>query len=229
MAMTGTAMRFRGPLAESYAAAVCLVVFALIPYLALSSAFTPLMPILSKSLHLSDQALSLTTGMANAAYAFGTVLAVQFAVHLSGVTKGSDALVLIGSGLVGLGVGASVSPALFIAGFSLLSTRLQRVFALVELLRGVAAFMVAPIILHIAMTVGSSPSDGIGPATWVCFAIAAGGGLLAIVLFVAGRARLQRPDLESWDAGEKPAWYSPPLLAGLRRQRRSPTTAGAHG
>jgi hypothetical protein len=37
---------------------------------------------------------------------------------LSGVTKGSDALVLIGSGLVGLGVGASVSPALFIAGFS---------------------------------------------------------------------------------------------------------------
>lgn len=74
--MTGPALRFRGPLADSYPAAVCLVVFALIPYLALSSAFTPLMPLLSKGLHLSDQALSLTTGMANAAYAFGTVLAV---------------------------------------------------------------------------------------------------------------------------------------------------------
>jgi MFS family permease len=493
-------MRFRGPLSESYPAAVCLVVFALIPYLAISSAFAPLMPVLSKSLHLSDQALSLTTGMANAAYAFGTVLAVQFAVHLrgrrmlflyatlaligsvlaaaaptpglfiaghvlqglctslmliaavpplvirwpadkmpitavimnlcifgavavgpviggvqagagdwrplfwivagvsalallfvvltfedqepqdrsapwdwvamglagvgcaaaffgaselqthalgsaivlvplvaglvmlvglvlfeyyvenplmpvrqaastfpvagivvamcagaasvavielaqtalksedpthvamlfwpefgaaatiavvfgllfrtryipvlafagmvvlsagaavlSGVTKGSDALVLVGSGLVGLGVGASVSPALFIAGFSLLSTQLQRVFALVELLRGVAAFMVAPIVLHIAMTVGSSPSAGIGPATWVCFGIAASGGLFAIVLFILGRARLQRPELEPWDSGEAPAWYSPPLLAGVRGERRSPTAAGARG
>src|SRR5690242_15180536 len=82
--MTGPALRFRGPLAESYPAAVCLVVFALIPYLALSSAFTPLMPLFSKSLHMSDQALSLTSGMANAAYAFGTVLAVQLAVHLRG-------------------------------------------------------------------------------------------------------------------------------------------------
>jgi len=54
------------------------------------------------------------------------------AAVLTGVTKGLDAPVLIGSGLVGLGVGASVSPALFIAGFSLLSTRLQRVFALAD-------------------------------------------------------------------------------------------------
>src|SRR5947209_17797303 len=82
--MRSSAMRFRGPLADSYPAAVCLVVFALIPYLALTSALTPLMPVLSKSLHLSEQALSLTTGMANAAYAFGTVVAVQFAVHLRG-------------------------------------------------------------------------------------------------------------------------------------------------
>jgi MFS family permease len=496
--MTGRPLRFRGPLAESYPAAVCLVVFALIPYLALSSAFTPLLPILSKSLHMSDQALSLTSGMANAAYAFGTVLAVQLAVHLrgrrllfldavmallgsvlaasaqtaglfiaghvlqgfatslmliaavpplvirwpadkmpitavimnmcifgavavgpviggvqsaagdwrplfwivagisalallfvvltfedqepqdrsapwdwvamtlastgcaaaffgaselqthafaspivlvpllgglalllalvvfeyhvknplmpvrqaastfpvagivvamcagaasvavielaqtalksedpthvamlflpefgaaaaiavvfgllfrtryipvlafggvlvlsvgaavlSGVTKGSDALVLVGSGLVGLGVGASVSPALFIAGFSLLSTQLQRVFALVELLRGVAAFMVAPVILHISMTVGSSPSAGIRPAAWVCCAIAAGGGLFAIALFLLGRARLQRPDLEPWDSGDEPAWYSPPLLAGVRGERHAPVAAGA--
>jgi hypothetical protein len=158
----------------------------------------------------------------------GMVVLSAGAAVLSGVTKGSDALVLIGSGLVGLGVGASVSPALFIAGFSLLSTRLQRVFALVELLRGVAAFMVAPIVLHIATTVGSSPSAGIGAATWVCFGISASGGLFAIVLFALGRARLQRPDLESWDAGEDPAWYSPPLLAGLR-ERRSPTAAGARG
>ncbi len=75
-------MRFRGPLADSYPAAVLLVVFALIPYLALTSAMTPLTPVLSKGLGLSQQSLQLTNGMANAAYAFGTVLAVQFAVHL---------------------------------------------------------------------------------------------------------------------------------------------------
>jgi hypothetical protein len=74
----------RGPLADSYPAAVALVIFALVPYLALTSAITPLQPILEKSLPLSGQALQLSTGMANAAYAFGTVLAVQFAVHLRG-------------------------------------------------------------------------------------------------------------------------------------------------
>ncbi|HEY3728809.1 MAG TPA: hypothetical protein VGL51_16650 [Solirubrobacteraceae bacterium] len=77
-------MRFRGPLADSYLGAVALVVFALIRYLALTSAITPLDPILSKDVGLSKQALELTSGMANAAYAFGTVLAVQFAVHLRG-------------------------------------------------------------------------------------------------------------------------------------------------
>jgi hypothetical protein len=160
--------------------------------------------------------------------AFGGVLVLSVgAAVLSGVTKGSDALVLVGSGLVGLGVGASVSPALFIAGFSLLSTQLQRVFALVELLRGVAAFMVAPIILHISMTVGSSPATGIKPAAWVCCGIAAGGGLFAIALVLLGRARLQRPDLEPWDNGDEPAWYSPPLLAGVRVERHSPIAAGA--
>jgi hypothetical protein len=43
-------MRFRGPLADSYPAAVALVVFALIPYLALTAAINPLEPILSRSL-----------------------------------------------------------------------------------------------------------------------------------------------------------------------------------
>jgi hypothetical protein len=79
-------MRFRGPLADSYSAAA-LVAFALIPYLALSSAITPLTPVLSNSLPMSTQALQLTTGMASAAYTFGTVLAVQFAVHLSSGTS----------------------------------------------------------------------------------------------------------------------------------------------
>jgi MFS family permease len=75
-------MRSRGPWSESYGAAAAMVVFALVPYLALTAALTPLEPVLSKSLRLSAQSLQLTDGMANAAYAVGTVLAVQFAQHL---------------------------------------------------------------------------------------------------------------------------------------------------
>jgi hypothetical protein len=89
--------------------------------------------------------------------------------------------------------------------------------------------MVAPVVLHVAMTAAATPAAGIGTAAWICFAIAASGGLFAIGLFLAGRARLQRPDLERWDSGDEPAWYSPPLGAGLRREKRSPSAAGARG
>ena len=61
-------------------------------------------------------------------------------------------LALLGSALTGLALGATVAPALFVAGFSLQSNSLQRVFAIIELLRAVAAFMVAPILAHFALT-----------------------------------------------------------------------------
>ena len=160
----------------------------------------------------------------------GMVMLAGGAAVLSGVVHGPDALVIIGSGLVGLGVGASVSPALFIAGFSLASAQIQRVFALIELLRGVAAFLIAPVLAHLALTVASSPKSGTAIAIWVCFGIVVGGGLLAAYLLILGRARLQRPDLERWGQGEEPAWESPPLLAGIRdelsSQRASARLAG---
>src|SRR5262249_29785657 len=88
--------------------------------------------------------------------------------------------------------------------------------ALVELLRGVAAFIAAPLLLHLAMTTSASPQGGIGTAVWVCFGIAAAAGLSAAALLVLGGARLQRPALERWEQGDEPAWESPPLLAGVR-------------
>ena len=75
----------------------------------------------------------------------------------------------LGSGLIGLGVGGSVAPALFIVGFSLRNNALQRVFAIIELLRAVAAFMVAPVLAHVAATVGGSPAAGTHTALWICF------------------------------------------------------------
>jgi MFS family permease len=152
----------------------------------------------------------------------GTTLIAAGAAVLTGVVSGPHAVVLVGSGLVGLGVGASVSPGLFITGFSLASRQIQRVFALVELLRGVAAFLVAPILVHLATTVAKSPASGIPVALWAAFGIAAGGGIAAACVLALGGARLQRPDLERWDQGEEPAWYSPPLAARIRSERTEP-------
>jgi hypothetical protein len=51
---------------------------------------------------------------------------------------------------------------------------------------------------------------------WVCFGIAAGGGVAALAIFVLGRGRLQAPDLERWQGEGEPAWDSPPLLDAVR-------------
>ncbi len=107
------------------------------------------------------------------------------------------------------------------------STQLQRVFALIELLRGVAAFMVAPILLHLSMTVGATPAAGISTAMWVCVGLAAGGALFSGYLFALGRGRLQRPGLAQWNSGDAPAWDSPPLAAGIRDETLLPPPASA--
>lgn len=73
----------------------------------------------------------------------GLLMVVVAGVILTGVATGDDAIVLVGSGVLGVGVGGSVSPALFSTGFSLPSQQLPRIFALVELLRGAAAFLAA--------------------------------------------------------------------------------------
>jgi MFS family permease len=144
---------------------------------------------------------------------------------VGGVLPPTPGRTLIGSGLIGVGVGASVVPALFIAGMSLRNAAIQRVFAIIELLRAVAAFMTAPILLHLAMTVGHGQAAGIRTALWVCFGLSAGGALLAVSLYALGRVRPPTPVLERWFAGEEPAWDSPPLLAAIRRdpaKRRAP-------
>lgn len=130
---------------------------------------------------------------------------------LTGVADGSDGLVLAGTAAIGLGVGASVSPALFATGFSLPSAQLPRIFALVELLRGVAAFLAGPLLLHLAETTGATPGAGIEAGVWVATGIAFAGVLVALTIFTWGGGRLRRPDVEVWLEGEEPALPSPPL------------------
>jgi len=142
-------------------------------------------------------------------------LAAGIAVFLIEVPP-SEAATLVGSGLTGIGLGATVAPALFVAGFSLPSASLQRVFAIVELMRAVAAFMIAPIFAHLAVTVGGSVDAGTSIALWIGLGLALGGAALGVAIYALGGARPQAPDLERFVAGEAPAWYSPPLLARLR-------------
>ena len=130
---------------------------------------------------------------------------------------------LIGSGLTGVGLGATVAPALFGAGFSLPAPNLQRVFAMVELLRAVAAFMIAPIFVHFATTVGGSTRLGTRDALWVSLIIVVLGSAVATFLYLAGGARPADPDMETFLDGDGPGWPSPPLLARLRgRSERVP-------
>jgi MFS family permease len=129
----------------------------------------------------------------------------------------SQALTLIASALTGIGLGAAVAPGLFAAGFSLPAANLQRVFAIIELLRAVAAFLVAPVFVHFAVTVGGNSTIGTGIALWIGLGLAVGGAAVAVVVYALGAARPQTPDLGRFMDGEGAAWYSPPLLARLRQ------------
>jgi MFS family permease len=141
----------------------------------------------------------------------------------------SQAATLVGSGLTGIGLGATVAPALFVAGFSLPSANLQRVFAIVELLRAVAAFMVAPIFVYLAAHVGSSSVSGTQIALWIGFGLAVAGAVAGVALYAVGGARPQTPDLERFLAGESPAWYSPPLLKKVRGRATTPRVVTESG
>jgi MFS family permease len=141
----------------------------------------------------------------------------------------SEAMTLLGSFLTGIGLGATVAPALFVAGFALRATNLQRVFAIVELMRAVAAFLIAPIFAHYAVNVSGGFNHGVGIVLWIGFALAILGGIVPVALYLLGGARPERPDLEGFLAGEDAAYYSPPLLARLRNlpRRGRPLTQGA--
>jgi MFS family permease len=189
------------------------------------------------ALHAGLLFLPELAGALLAAFALGQVLETKYLQYLpivgmaflaAGIgvflikVPSSPALTLIGSGLTGVGLGATVAPALFGAGFSLPATNLQRVFAMVELLRAVAAFMIAPIFIHFAATVSSSAVTGTRAALWISLAIVVGGSALATFVYLAGGARPQTPKMTSFLDGEGPAWPSPPLLAHLRSASEHP-------
>jgi nucleotide-binding universal stress UspA family protein/MFS family permease len=133
---------------------------------------------------------------------------------------------LASSGLIGIGIGASVTPALFLVGFSVRSAAIQRVFAILELLRAVAAFMIAPILLHFATTLTGTATPGMSTALWICFGLSAGGAVVFVGLYLLGGVRPAAPDLQRWMGGQEAAWESPPLLAAVRHGLAGPAPGG---
>lgn len=146
---------------------------------------------------------------------------------LQSATPPTTPLALAGSGLIGVGIGASVTPALFLAGFSLRSAAVQRVFAILELLRAVAAFMIAPILLHFATTLTGLATPVWTTALWICFGLAVGGALVFAILYRLGGVRPMTPALGPWMGGQEPAWDSPELLAAVRHRAVVPAPIGA--
>jgi MFS family permease len=155
-------------------------------------------------------------------------LAAGIAVFLIHVPA-TQPTTLIGSGLTGIGLGATVAPALFAAGFSLGAANLQRVFAIVELLRAVAAFMIAPIFAHFAVTVAGNPRTGTSIALWIGLALALAGAGIPVLLYVLGGARPQKADLDRFMSGDAPAWHSPPLLEAWRNRPARRSTLAEEG
>lgn len=139
---------------------------------------------------------------------------------LTGAAGGSTTLIALGTLGLGLGVGASVAPGLFVAGFSLPALQLPRIFALVELLRGVAAFLTAPLIIHLAVNLHGGLTHGITVATWVAAGLLIAGIVVVVAILAAGGVKLEKPTIEPWLEGDGTALHSPPLGAALRARMR---------
>lgn len=143
------------------------------------------------------------------------VVAAAGALLLALGSFNSWAVVAVAGFLLGYGAGTGVAPGLFLAGLSVPSSRLGPTFALVELLRSEAAFLVAPVLLTVAMG-STSLASGVHTGALVAAIGAAVGGLAMLGLLLAGGVGPHRPDLDRWMDGDDPAFHSPPLAATVR-------------
>jgi len=102
--------------------------------------------------------------------------------------------------LLGLGAGATVSPGLYMAGFPLASQIIGRVFALVELLRSLADYIIAPVMMQIAHAASGQNLDphGIHLSVRITLWLTVAFTVFGSALYVLGRGGLPKPDLERW-------------------------------
>ncbi len=185
----------RGPLAQHYWAVAAMVVCALVPYLALSAAIGPIEETITRQLHMSRQTMALASGMGNAGYAVGTVVAVQLAQHLPqrGLLLVYGSLLVVGSVLTA----AAQNAGMFLAGHIVqgLSTSLLLIGAVpplvigfgVERLRKTAVIMSMGIFGAVAAgpLIGGLQAHAHGwrPLFWIIAGIATAALLLALLTY----------------------------------------------
>jgi MFS family permease len=144
------------------------------------------------------------------------VLAVAAAALLALDPATAMVLVPVVAVLLGFGAGAAVAPGLFMAGLSVPSSSVGPTFALVELLRSEAAFILAPLLSYVAMTSAGSLSGGILLGIGVTFGLIAIVSPVLIGLLLLGGVGPHAPDLEAWVRGDDIAYDSPRIAAAIR-------------
>lgn len=139
------------------------------------------------------------------------------------LSSGSGELLWI-AGILGVGAGLTVSPALFMAALSVKPAMVGRAFALVELLRLAGAFAIVPAFTYFAMAYGTRPLQlmlGLHYMYWVILiGLVVTIGICTLV-FVLGGARIHAPDLRAYLEDQEAALESPPVI-GRESEGRPP-------
>jgi hypothetical protein len=79
--------------------------------------------------------------------------------------------------------------------------------------------MIAPILLHFALSPAGLATPAMSTALWVCFGLAVGGAVVGVLLYLLGGIKPPAPSVPQFLGGQEPGWDSPPLLATVRRKR----------
>ncbi|HZD87466.1 MAG TPA: MFS transporter [Gaiellaceae bacterium] len=140
---------------------------------------------------------------------------------LTGIARLDAGAVTLGAtALLGFGAGATVSPALWLAGWATPVKLVGRVFALIELIRSEVDYVLAPIMRHVAhgSAAATGLSHGFTYAIWLTFLVALAAIVLCVGIYLASGVRPERPDLETYLEGGEPGLDSPPFLARLRAE-----------
>lgn len=187
--------------------------------------------------HLSPSAVGalfwpMPVGLVAAAVAFGALFRTRWVpvlvnVGILALVAGTALLltvdparpgtaVLLATALLGFGAGATVSPGLFLAGLGVPAQQIGRAFALVELLRSIAAFAVAPLVAYVVQS-ASPITAGVHTGLWVSLGIGVAALVCSLAIPALSGARLRKPDLEAWLEEGEQALPSPRTGVHLRR------------
>jgi hypothetical protein len=96
---------------------------------------------------------------------------------------------------------------------------LGRIFALIELVRSVADFILSPVLSKIAVMDSSAApltAAGVSEAMFLTLLIASAGTVMIAALYLLGGAGLPKPDLVGWITKNRAAIDSPRLLSTIR-------------